>query len=192
VEGVAADYVGADNVGGAQLAVEHLIEHGHRRIGFVGGPANASARHDRLRGYRHALERHDLTVDEALERTSPTTQQGGNRAMRALLEQKDPPTAVLCYNDVVAFGATLAIQAFGRQVGHDVAVIGFDDISEAALWQPPLTTIGVAPRRIGEEAARLLLDRVAQPERPPRQIILSPQLVVRQSCGAHGTEEQRP
>jgi LacI family transcriptional regulator len=188
VEGVTADYVGADNVGGAQLAVEHLIAHGHRRIGFVGGPAHASARHDRLRGYRRALERHDLPVVAALEPTSPTTRQGGDRAMRALLEQPDPPTAVLCYNDVVAFGATLALQACGREPGRDVAVVGFDDIAEAALWHPPLTTIAIAPRRIGEEGARLLLDRIAQPERPPRQVILSPQLILRASCGTHASE----
>jgi LacI family transcriptional regulator len=190
VEGVAVDYVGADNIGGAQLAVEHLIEHGHRRIGFVGGPANASARHDRLRGYRRALERHDLPVDADLERTSPTSQQGGARAMRALLRLADPPTAVLCYNDVVAFGATFAVQAANLEVGRHIAIIGFDDISEAALWHPPLTTIAISPRRIGEEAARLLLERITLPERPPRQVILSPQLKVRDSCGSHEQEEQ--
>jgi LacI family transcriptional regulator len=191
VEGVAVDYVGVDNVGGAQLAVEHLIQHGHRRIGFVGGPAHASARHDRLRGYRRALERHDLGLDARLERPSRTTQAGGSRAARALLDQPDPPTALLCYNDVVAFGATFAIQASGREVGRDVAVVGFDDISEAELWHPPLTTVGLSPRRIGEEAARLLLERIAQPERPPRQIILSPQLLVRRSCGDHDQEEAK-
>jgi LacI family transcriptional regulator len=189
IEGIDADYVGADNVGGAQLAVEHLIEHGHRRIAFAGGPANASARHDRLRGYRRALERHGLPIDESLQPTSPTTQHGGSRAMRALLERPDPPTAVLCYNDVVAFGATFAVQANGGRVGRDVAIIGFDDISEAALWHPPLTTISAAPRRIGEEAARLLLERIAQPERPPRQVILSPRLIVRGSCGTHDNDE---
>ena len=109
--------------------------------------------------------------------------------MRTLLDLPEPPTAVVCYNDVVAFGAMLALRARGLEPGRDVAVVGFDDIAEAALWHPPLTTVGVAPRRIGEEAARLLLDRIAQPERPPRQVILSPRLVVRASCGDHTSME---
>ena len=109
--------------------------------------------------------------------------------MRTLLDLPEPPAAVVCYNDVVAFGAMLALRARGLEPGRDVAVVGFDDIAEAALWHPPLTTVGVAPRRIGEEAARLLLDRIAQPERPPRQVILSPRLVVRASCGDHTSME---
>jgi len=189
VEGARADFVAADNVGGAQLAVDHLIAHGHRRIGFVGGPAHSSARHDRLLGFRRALRRHDLVADDALAPTSSTTRHDGERAMRTLLDLPEPPTAVVCYNDVVAFGAMLALRARGLEPGRDVAVVGFDDIAEAALWHPPLTTVGVAPRRIGEEAARLLLDRIAQPERPPRQVILSPRLVVRASCGDHTSME---
>src|SRR6266540_1998369 len=99
VEGVDADYVGTDNIRGAELATEHLISLGHQRIAFVGGPANSSARRDRLQGYRNALVRHGLPIDPALQLASPTTREGGHQCIRALLDRAEPPTAVLCYND---------------------------------------------------------------------------------------------
>lgn len=187
---IAIDYAGADNVLGAELGVEHLITHGHRRIAFIGGMAASSARRDRLQGYRNELARHGLTVDEALLPTSPPTRQGGHVAIRELLTHEDPPTAVLCYNDVVAFGVMLGLEASGRTPGQDVAVVGFDDIAEAALWHPPLTTLAVDPCRIGAEAARLLLERITHPDDAPRQVILPPRLVVRASSGPRGGQEQ--
>jgi LacI family transcriptional regulator len=183
VDGVEADYVGADNLRGAELATEHLIGLGHQRIAFVGGPASSSARRDRLQGYRNVLARHGLPIDPALQLTSSTTREGGHHCIRTLLERADPPTAVLCYNDIVAFGVMLGLQASGHTPGRDVAVIGFDDIAEAGLWQPALTTVAISPRQIGEEAARLLLERIAAPDAATRQIILRPKLIVRQSCG---------
>jgi LacI family transcriptional regulator len=187
VDGVETDYVGADNLRGAELATEHLIGLGHRRIAFVGGPANSSARRDRLQGYRNALVSHGLPIDPALQLTSSTTREGGHHGIHTLLEVDDPPTAVLCYNDIVAFGVMLGLQASGHTPGRDVAVIGFDDIAEAGLWQPALTTVALSPRQIGEEAARLLLERIAAPDAAARQVILRPKLIVRQSCGAART-----
>ena len=184
IDGVEADYVGADNVRGAELAIEHLVGLGHQRIAFVGGPANSSARRDRLQGYRTALEQHGLLIDPALQLTSPTTREGGHQCIHTLLELPGPPTAVLCYNDIVAFGVMLGLQASGLTPGRDVAVIGFDDIAEAGLWRPALTTVAISPRQIGEEAARLLLERIAAPDAAARQIILQAKLIVRQSCGA--------
>src|SRR5256886_13894807 len=116
---IAIDYAGTDNVLGAELGVEHLITHGHRRIAFIGGVAASSARRDRLQGYRNALARHGLAVDEALLPSSPPTRDGGHAAIRALLAHEDPPPAALCYNDVVAFGVMLGLQAGGRRPGQD-------------------------------------------------------------------------
>ena len=78
----------------------------------------------------------------------------------------------------------LGLQAAGRRPGRDFDVIGFDDIEEAALWQPALTTVAIDPHRIGAEAARLLLERIENPDGPPRRVILPPRLVVRESCAA--------
>jgi LacI family transcriptional regulator len=183
------DYVGADNVRGAEMAVEHLIAHGHRRIAFIGGPKGASAWQDRLRGYRNALELFGLPVDDSLSVPSPVSRDGGYAAVCRLIDSPDPPTAVLCYNDVVAFGAMLGARAAGQTPGRDFSVIGFDDIEEAALWQPALTTVSARPREIGMVAARLLLERMANPSATPQQVILPPHLVIRDSCGAHGEGE---
>jgi len=180
-----SDYVGTDNVLGAELAVEHLITHGHQRIAFIGGPATSSARLERLQGYHTALQRHNLSVDEALLPTSSTTREGGHQAILPLLTLNDPPTAALCYNDVVAFGVMLGLQANGRMPGQDFAVIGFDDIAEAALWHPPLTTVSIMPCQIGRVAAQRLLELIVRPDDPPRRIILPPSLVIRTSCGPH-------
>ena len=178
-----ADYVGADNVLGAELAIEHLLTLGHRRISFVGGPADSSARQDRWRGYCRALERYGVPVDDRLSIASPVTRDGGHQAILELPKCPDPPTATLCYNDIVALGAMLGLQAAGRMPGRTFGVVGFDDIEEAALWRPALTTVSIAPHRIGTEAARLLLERIADPGGPPQQVILPPRLVVRESSG---------
>ena len=182
--GSEVDYVGADNVAGAEMAVEHLLDLGHRRIAFVGGPSDSSARHDRLTGYRNTLAGHNLTPDEALSIISPVTREGGYAAMDTLLDQPDPPTAALCYNDVVAFGAMLALQAAGLTPGPDVSIVGFDNIADSALWQPALTTVSITPYQIAEEAVRLLLHRIAHPDAAPQQIILPPELIVRDSSGS--------
>ena len=182
-DAVGVDYVGADNVVGAEMAVEHLLGHGHRRIAMIGGPPNSSARRDRQQGYRSALRRHGVAVDPSLAITSPVTRDGGHQAILKLLELDDPPTAALCYNDVVAFGVMLGLRAAGKVPGRDCAVIGFDDIDEAALWRPALTTVSISPRQIGVKAAELLLERIAHPEEGPRQIIIPPRLIVRKSCG---------
>ncbi len=177
------DYVGADNIAGAEMAVEHLLALGHRRIAFLGGPSDSSARHDRLTGYRNALTGHGLTPDDALSVTSPVTRDGGYAAMQTLLDRLDPPTAALCYNDVVAFGAMLALQAAGLTPGPDFSVVGFDNIADSALWHPALTTVSITPHQIAEEAVRLLLDRIAHPDDDARQIVLPPELIVRDSSG---------
>lgn len=185
-----ADYVGADNVAGAAMGTEHLLALGHRRIAFIGGPAHSSARSDRLRGFRDAMARRGLSVDETLLLTAPPTRDGGYHAIAELLARPNPPSAALCYNDAVALGAMLGVRAAGLVPGRDLAVVGFDDVAEAALARPALTTLAITPRRLGAEAAGLLHERIARPDDPPRRVVLSPTLVVRESCGAHPRRER--
>ncbi|HVA88580.1 MAG TPA: LacI family DNA-binding transcriptional regulator [Chloroflexota bacterium] len=186
--GLELDYVGADNALGAEMAVEHLIAHGHHRIAFIGGPATSSARYDRVQGFQAALQRRRLPMDQGLMPTSPPTRVGGYEAILALLARDEPPTAALCYNDMVAFGVSLGLQRNGYTPGRDFAVIGFDDVAEAALWHPALTTVATTPRQIGVAAAELLLSRMNHPQELTRQIILSPTLVIRSSCGPHSEQ----
>ena len=179
--GIKVDYVGVDNELGARRATEHLIERGHRRIAFIGGPHESSARQDRLQGYASILEKHHIPLDESLMVASPVTRSGGHNAIQFLMSIDDPPTAVLCYNDVVAFGVMLGLRALNLEPGRDAAVLGFDDVHEASLWNPPLTTVSLIPNQMGHHAADLLLKRIRQPDRPTQQVILPSTLVIRSS-----------
>lgn len=185
VSGLRLDYVGSDNVGGATLGMEHLIQHGHRRIAFIGGPPQSSARQERVQGYVNSLEAHGITVQDELIVNTPVSRDGGSHAIKQLLEHDNPPTAALCYNDIIAFGAMMKLQAMGRVPGQDFAVIGFDDIEDAATWIPSLTTISVNPKHIGEVAVDRLLKRIQSPDIEPQHISLDATLVIRESCGSH-------
>jgi LacI family transcriptional regulator len=176
------DYVGADYELGVAQATEHLIRLGHRRIAFVGGGLAHSALLERRAGYQAALRRHRLQAGPFLR--CEQTRRAGVEAVGALLDGADPPTAVLCYNDMVAFGVMVGLQRRGLQAGRDLAVIGVDDVPEAALAHPALTTVATLPLPTGEEAARLLLRRIADPDGVPERIMLPTRLVVRESCGA--------
>lgn len=115
---------------------------------------------------------------------APVSRRAGAEAVATLLDGPSPPTAVVCFNDVVAFGVMLGLERRGMRAGRDLAVTGVDDLPEAALREPGLTTVSTLPRLVGEEAGRLLLRRIAEPDRPPEQVILPARLVVRASCGA--------
>ncbi len=181
LENSLADYAGADNIAGAEMAVDHLVERGHRRIAFLGGLSGSSARHDRYTGYQNALQRHGLSVDPLLSVTSPVSRQGGFDALLHLLDLENPPSAALCYNDVVAFGAIFGLQSRALSPGKDFAIVGFDDIADAALVRPALTTISIKPHEIGQAAIELLRERMASPDKKRRQIVLLPKIVVRDS-----------
>jgi LacI family transcriptional regulator len=181
--GVDCDYVGVDNVSGAQSAVEHLVMLGHRRIAFIGGASEVSSRKERVIGYENALRKGRCHVDPSRMLTSPPNREGGYQAMQQLLQLPGMPTAALCFNDMVAIGAMQALSAAGKTPGQDFALVGFNDVAEAALCRPALTTVATTPGKIGEIAADLLLDRIAHPTQPNRKLILRPRLIVRESCG---------
>jgi LacI family transcriptional regulator len=172
-----SDYVGPDYRMGVSLAVERLIALGHKRIAFIGGARRISALRERLAGYRDALKRHGLAAEPVI--SCPATREQGAKAIREALAMADPPTAAVCYNDLTAFGVILGLQEAGRQPGVDFNLVGFDNIAEAALSRPALTTIAVEPRQIGQEVAELILRRIADPNGRPEQVILPPRLIIR-------------
>jgi LacI family transcriptional regulator len=179
------DYVGIDNAQGALLAIEHLYRLGHRRIAFLGANPNLLAIHDRLKGYQQAFSQLKVKFDPLLVVPSDLNRRGGFDGVQKLVKTENPPTAVLCFNDVVALGAMEGIQRLGRKPGVDFGIVGFNNIPDAAQCVPGLTTIDNAPRQLGESAAELLLKRVEQPGAQIRTVILQPQLIVRESCGAN-------
>lgn len=190
VEGFPADYVGPDYGAGMELITEHLIGLGHRNIAFIGGVRRIAPLAERMAGFHRALRRHKLKSG-AVVPCAVIDRSSGYTAARELLAKGDIPSAIVCYNDVVAFGVMLALDERGLVPGRDVAVVGCDDVDEAGLHRPALTTFTTDPRVVGREAARLLLRRIAHPERPREEIIIPPRLVIRQSCGA-GTVAKRP
>jgi LacI family transcriptional regulator len=181
--GVESDYVGVDNVYGAQVAVEHLISLGHRRIAFIGGAEEVSSRQERIVGYLNALRKHRRPIDRTWILASPPNREGGYQSVQHLLQLPAAPTAALCFNDMVAIGAMQALSAAGQKPGQDFALIGFNDIAESALCRPPLTTVDTTPGKIGELAAEMLINRITRAGQPFRKLILRPELIVRESCG---------
>ena len=178
---LAVDYVGIDNEAGACSAMELLIELGHQRIAFIGGLDDSSAWRDRLRGYQTTLEKHHIPFDPDLCRPSYVSRRGGYDAIQSVLAVVNPPSAAICYNDVVAFGAMLGLRAAGIEPGSRFGVIGFDDVAEASMWQPSLTTVATGRVNIGELVAQLMLKRIANPDMPIEQVFIPPRLIQRDS-----------
>lgn len=154
------DYVRGNNEEAVLAAVEHLLGLGHRHIGFIQGPPGTPTGTRRLEGYRRALRQAGLPYDERLVITGDYTRDAGRSGVSVLLDMPTPPTAVFCANDLIALGAMETAQGRGYRVPQDLSIVGFDDIDEAALSLPPLTTIRQPPRRLGTIAAEVLLERL--------------------------------
>lgn len=178
----AYDFLGLDNRAGVRTATEYLLSIGHRRIAFYGGHADSSSCRERRLGYRDALRGAGIEAAESwMIETVPTRLDASAHADR--LFALDPvPTAAVCYNDAVALGLILGLTRLGRRPGSEFAVIGFDDIPEAAVGIPPLTTMNADPRARGRQAAELLLQRVGNPlSMPRRSVIVEVGLIKRES-----------
>jgi len=176
------DYAGVDFALGLEQATEHLIRLGHRRIALIEAQRAHSAMAARQAGFTAAMQRHKLPTNIVVK--IPPTRRAGADAIRALLARPNAPTAAVCYNDVVALGAMAELQRHGVTPGRDFAVTGVDDLPEAAVSFPALTTVATSPREVGAAAAKLLLRRTAEPDGGPERVILPTRLVVRESCGA--------
>jgi LacI family transcriptional regulator len=182
--GARTSLVVSDNVGGAARGTEHLINLGHRDIAFVGGIAHMVVQQDRIAGFTRAMNAAGLAVDPSLISHGMPTKEGGFIAMSRLLSAEKRPTAVVCFNDVVAIGAMLAIARHELVTGRDIAVVGFDDTAEARHVSPALTTVSVDSGGLGERAAQMLLRQINEGERRLDMHIGEASLVVRESCGA--------
>ncbi len=181
IEGVDWDFLALDNLHGAELATAHLIERGHRQIAFYGGHADSSSCQQRRAGYEKALAAAGLSVrkDWMIEIAPNRIDAAAN--VSRLLESKRHPSAAVCYNDAVALGLMLGLSARGIQPGRDFALTGFDDIPEAALASPSLTTVATQPRARGRQAAELLLNQVGSARGTSRRTTAPAKLQVRQS-----------
>lgn len=177
--GYDADAVVADNLAGAERAVTHLIDHGHRRIAFLGDlPAISTAR-ERFAGYQQALDAHGLTYSAELVTHGLDTADRAAEALRALMSLPDPPTALFTAQNDITVGALRHLQAAGLQ--DTIALVGFDDFPLADLLRPGVTVIAQDPTGIGRAAAELLFARLAGDTSPHRTVVVPTRLVVRGS-----------
>ncbi|MEW5989859.1 MAG: LacI family DNA-binding transcriptional regulator [Chloroflexota bacterium] len=178
--GAAAPSVDVDNVASARLAVDHLIELGHRRIACItNATLSYTAAADRLAGYREALATAGLAAGPELVAEGAFDAASGHRAMTTILGQ-GRPDAVFVASDVVALGAIGALREAGLRVPDDVSIVGFDDVPLAAYFDPPLTSVRVPAHDLGLAAGNALLDRIAGREVPDRTL-LPTELIVRAS-----------
>jgi LacI family transcriptional regulator len=185
------DSVVVDNRAGASDAVEHLLSNGWSRIGCLTGPTRVDTANERLDGYRDALRARRSPIDRSLVRRADYKEAGGYRATRSLLESPDPPDALFVANNPMAVGALRAIRDLGHSVPHDIGLVAFDDSPWTTLTSPTLTVVAQPAYEIGQAAAELLV--TAGTDRPPRHVVLSPTLVVRESSTRHvGSIEEEP
>ncbi len=181
---LACDSVSSANAEGAAVAVRHLIGLGHRRIAIFTGPRNVSAARERLHGYLTALREADLPREAALICHTPFRPEGGYEAVAKILALADLPTAIFAASDVTALGTLRALHERKVRIPEDMAVVSFDDMPWAAALQPPLTAIAQPTYELGATAARLLVERMQDPDRPLQKVRLATSFVVRASCGA--------
>ena len=174
-----ADVVLVDNAGGMATAVEHLLAHGHRRIGYLGDRQRVFTAAERLRGYTEALSHHGIAVDEALIRLELADSKSACAAAAGLLSSPDPPSALVGGQNLITIGALRALREHGRQ--HEVAIVGFDDVALGDLIDPGVTVMAQDPVEIGRRAADLLFARIDGDDRRPVRIVLPTRLLARGS-----------
>jgi LacI family transcriptional regulator len=177
-------FVDEDGESGMQLIADHLIDVGHQQISMIAGPSFLMFAKHRKRGLLGGLEKHGIQLADEFIREGDLSQQGGYEQASRLLEQPDPPTAIVAGNDLMAFGAMSAAQDRGLEVGKDIAITGFDDIPMAAYSHPSLTTLHQPIYQIGEKVCEMLILLILGEKLEQEQIILEPRLIIRQSTGA--------
>ena len=186
-----------DDSYGMGLAVDHLVSLGHRRIAMIGGNDATSTGRDRAAGYRAALERAGIAFQPSWRIEGPRDRHSGFDVAAAFAAMPDRPDAAVCFSDLVALGFMYGLSRAGLRPGADVAVIGYDDIDEAAIAMPSLTTVANGQSEVGRRAAGALLDRLRGEPASDETVLITPSLKIRQSSERanlhpYPTEVRRP
>jgi DNA-binding LacI/PurR family transcriptional regulator len=178
-------WVDADFAGGVEQAMEHLISLRHRRIALLAGPMSLVSVRLRVLGYHNSLRKHGLPVADGYILEGDFTSESGYALATKIMKAPNPPSALICGDDMMAFGAIQALKELGYGVPEDVSVIGFDDISLARFSSPALTTIRQDTYAKGRMAAEALLAFMRDKHNaPPRQIMLETSLITRNSTAS--------
>ncbi|MCD6384347.1 LacI family DNA-binding transcriptional regulator [Candidatus Sumerlaeota bacterium] len=191
------DFICVDDKPAAEIAVEYLIELGHRRIAFFHDVFSRS--NNRLLGYQEALRRHNIPFDESLVFARDVKKEGirlsigdeldGYNFCERMLKLSPVPTAIMCSNDAIAIGAYRRLAEVGLRIPEDISVIGFDNVSYSNYLYVPLTTVSQPTYEIGKMSFELLMERIKEPKQKAKRILVQAELVKRRSCGPVREEE---
>jgi LacI family transcriptional regulator len=174
-------YVGADNRGGAYLGTQYLIERGYREIGILAGFERLSSMRERYEGFRQALHDHNIPLREDWVIASPLSIQAGYEAARHILTLPNRPRALFLNNNFLNLGTLMAVNDLGLRCPQDIALVGFDDHSWAAVASPPLTVVRQPAQEIGRIAAEMLFTIINGGELENPHVTLPCEVIIRQS-----------
>jgi len=171
-----------DNIRAARQATTYLIEQGHRRILFFSGPPYSIHSLERRKGYEEAMNIHGVEIPESdILSSGSYIIDGYEKGRRFFLDNTNHPTAVLCYNDLVAIGLINALTELGIWVPDDISIIGFDDIDFSSSFKIPLTTVHIPAYDIGRKAAEMLIQQIQLDIPRIRQLVIEPKFIIRDS-----------
>lgn len=182
VDGASAPVFRGDDRLGIHMATSHLVHLGHRRIAFIGGRRETSTGRDRREGYLSAMHDAGIVPELAWQIGSDSTRKAGYDSVRQLIADGVIPTGIVCFNDLVAIGVMSGLRSLGLEPGTDISVTGYDDISEAEIAAPALTTVWNGQQEVGRLAARAIIATISGEDVPREKILIAPQLRVRESA----------
>jgi len=180
-ENIELDAVYNDEVKGGFLATEYLIKKGHKRIALIDGFLYKSPAKGRLEGYKKALKKYGISMDDALVSVGDIDVKDGYERTKQLFEKELDFTAIFAYNDMMAFGAMQAIREKGLRIPEDIGLIGYDDIPFCSLMDPALTTIRLKKQELGIESVKLLLSHINGNRKKPKKIMLDVDIIARKT-----------
>ena len=180
-ENIELDAIYNDEVKGGFLATEYLIKKGHKRIALIDGFLYKSPAKGRLEGYKKALNKYRISLDESLISVGDINMEDGYERTKQMLEKNLDFTAIFAYNDMMAFGAMQAIKEKNLRIPEDIGLVGYDDIPFSSLISPALTTIRLRKQDLGMESVKLLLSRINGKQKKMKKIMLDVELIIRET-----------
>ena len=180
-ENIEIDAVFNDEVKGGFLATEYLIKKGHKRIALIDGFLYKSPAKGRLEGYKKALNKYRISLDESLISVGDINIEDGYERTKQMLEKNLEFTAIFTYNDMMAFGSMQAIKEKGLRIPEDIGLVGYDDIQFSSLISPSLTTIRLKKQELGIESVKLLFSRINREHKKTKKIMLDVELQIRET-----------
>jgi|GEM_PF-1075735 len=183
VKNFACPSVSPDNALGVSQLVQHLTEHGHKRIGFVGCIAQNDIR-ERFLAYKTSMNQHGLEVtDEMVINVDTLIESGGKQAADSIMQRGFSTTALVCATDFIAIGLMKELMKNGYEFPRDQAIVAFDDTEQGSLVQPPLTTVRQNFVELGAQATQLLMEKISGREVENKEYMIDTSMVIRGSCG---------